>query len=166
MGFSQPQGPVVGNGHLQAGIVDFVGGHHHRNPALFHDSGHALIIITQGRRAIPTTNKTASAPFTAASACSRTSLEKGEEASSSQPPVSTTKNWRSAQLALKMRRSRVTPGWDWTTAARRPMIRLIRVDLLPHSGVPPPLPPLNALQTYLKDYGFGSNQLRTMSFRR
>ena len=27
-----------------------------------------------------------------------------------------------------MRRSLVTPGCDWTTAARRPMIRLIRVD--------------------------------------
>ena len=82
------------------------------------------------RAVVPsTTNRTASAPFTAASAWRRISSEKGEDGSSSQPPVSTSRKLRSAQCAEKVRRSRVTPGSDWTTAARRPMMRLIRVDL-------------------------------------
>ena len=47
----------------------------------------------------------------------------------SQPPVSTMVKWWPHHSASSSLRSRVTPGRSSTTAARRPTMRLTRVDL-------------------------------------
>src|SRR5215207_9557933 len=75
-----------------------------------------------------TTKSTASATWIATSACAamRSAIPR---ASGSQPPVSTTVNARPFQIASYDTRSRVTPGTFSTTASRRPMMRLTKVDL-------------------------------------
>ena len=77
---------------------------------------------------VSTTNSTASASDTATSAWSEI-CSAMPRASGSQPPVSTTVNRRPFHEASYDTRSRVTPGTSSTTASRRPIIRLTRVDL-------------------------------------
>jgi hypothetical protein len=45
------------------------------------------------------------------------------------PPVSTRVKGRPCHSASALMRSRVTPGWSWTMAIRRPAMRLNRADL-------------------------------------
>ena len=76
-----------------------------------------------------TTNTIRSAAAMASSAWARMSSTNSASALHCHPPVSITPNARPAHSASNSRRSRVTPGFSWTTAALQPTIRLTRVDL-------------------------------------
>ena len=74
-----------------------------------------------------TTKRTTSASAMALSAWALTWASSGSS-EDSQPPVSTTVKARPHHSASSSLRSRVTPGRSSTTAARRPTMRLTRVD--------------------------------------
>ncbi len=95
--------------------------------------------------AVSTTCSTRSADATARAAWPVTFASR-ESPPSSQPPVSTTTKVRPFHSASSSTRSRVTPGFSSTTAARRPTMRFTSVDFptlgrptMATTGVRPPV---------------------------
>ena len=82
-----------------------------------------------------TRKSTRSASSIPARACSAIERVIGVSSAMSTPPVSIRRNSLPFHSQISSLRSRVTPGVSWTTAARVPVSRLIRVDL-PTFGKP------------------------------